>query len=254
MVAAEEFVLIPKHVYVREQPHAAHVLLDNSIEHKKPQLSYLNRMRPQLPPKQSDASTDTIPIPVTVAPEDHRQPTTTTTTLMTEDEGDGTNVGSDESTDAMDAVERRILGQLEIMDVKKLTRAKNVLEIIKSSTRVKINKNDEMIYLDKVPTGIKASVFLYDIQQQNKKLQNPAFIMILSALNLNEQSVMNTYAKHAIKSAIATTAKIKIPTKQPTSVDSTNSPSSSSKTVKKRSGNKSTSLQQTGKKKLSRRL
>ena len=141
MVAAEEFVLIPKHVYVREQPHAAYILLDNSIEHKKPQLSYLNQMRPQLPPKQSDASTDTIPKPVTVAPEDHRQPTTTTTTttLMTEDEGDGTNVGSDESTDAMDAVEKRILGQLEIMDVKKLTRAKIVLEIIKSSTRVKIN-------------------------------------------------------------------------------------------------------------------
>ena len=43
---------------------------------------------------------------------------------MTEDEGDGTNVGSDESTDAMDAVEKRILGQLEIMNVKKLTRAK----------------------------------------------------------------------------------------------------------------------------------
>ena len=49
------------------------------------------------------------------------------------------------------------------MDVRKLTRAKIVLEIIKSSTRVKINKNDDMIYLDKVPTGIKASVFLYDI-------------------------------------------------------------------------------------------
>ena len=75
---------------------------------------------------------------------------------MTEDEGDGTNVGKDESTDA---VEKRILGKLEIMDVKKLTRAKNVLKIMKSSTRVKINKNDEMIYLDKVPTGIKASVF-----------------------------------------------------------------------------------------------
>ena len=72
--------------------------------------------------------------------------------------------------------------------------------------------------------------------------------MILSALNLNEQSVMNTYAKHAIKSAITTTAKIKSPTKQPTSVDSTKSPSSSSKTVKKRRGTKSTSLYQRGKK------
>ena len=45
-MAADEFVLIPKHMYIRDQPHAAQLLLDNSIKHKKPQLSYLNRLRP----------------------------------------------------------------------------------------------------------------------------------------------------------------------------------------------------------------
>ena len=44
--AAEEFVLIPKHMYIRDQTHAAQILLDNSIKHKKQQLSYLNRLRP----------------------------------------------------------------------------------------------------------------------------------------------------------------------------------------------------------------
>ena len=111
----------------------------------------------------------------------------------------------------MDAVEKLILGELEIVDVKELTQAKNDLEIIKSSTRVEIYKNDKMIYLDKVPSGIKASVFLYDIQQQNKKLQNPAFIMILSALNLNDQSVMNTYAKHATSQLLLLQQKSKVP-------------------------------------------
>ena len=45
-MTAQEFVLIPKHIYIREQPHAAQILLDNSIKHEKPQLSYLNRLRP----------------------------------------------------------------------------------------------------------------------------------------------------------------------------------------------------------------
>ena len=46
-----------------------------------------------------------------------------------------------------------------------------------------------MIYVDKVPTGLKAAVFLYEIQQPTKKLHNPAFIIILTALNLNEKLV-----------------------------------------------------------------
>ena len=57
-----------------------------------------------------------------------------------------------------------------------------------------------MIYVDKVPTGLKAAVFLYDIQP-TKKLHNPAFINILTALNLNENLVINRNAKHAVQSA-----------------------------------------------------
>ena len=52
------------------------------------------------------------------------------------------------------------------MEDKKFTRAKNILEVIKSSTRVSINAMDETIYVDNVPTGLKAASFLYDIQQQ----------------------------------------------------------------------------------------
>ena len=58
-----------------------------------------------------------------------------------------------------------------------------------------------MIYVDKVPTGLKAAVLLCDIQQPTKKLHNPAFINILTALNLNENLVINRNAKHAVQSA-----------------------------------------------------
>ena len=67
--------------------------------------------------------------------------------------------------------------------------------------RVTINHDNEVTYVDKVPTRLKAAVFLYNIQQPTKKLHNPAFIIILAALNLNEKLVINRNAKHAVQSA-----------------------------------------------------
>ena len=94
----------------------------------------------------------------------------------------------------------RITLQLQLIDKNKLKRAKKVLEFIKKSERVTINKENEEIYVDKAPTRLKASVFLYDIQQQTKKFYNPAFILILRSLKLDEELVMNKYAKVAVQS------------------------------------------------------
>ena len=53
IMTAEEFILIPKHLYVKEHPHAARVLHNDNIQHKNAQLSCLNRLSPQLPPQTS---------------------------------------------------------------------------------------------------------------------------------------------------------------------------------------------------------
>ena len=52
-MTAEEFILIPKELYVKEQSHAARVLHNDNIQHKNAQLSYLNRLSTQLPPQTS---------------------------------------------------------------------------------------------------------------------------------------------------------------------------------------------------------
>ena len=52
-MATEEFILTPKHLYVKKHPHAARILHDNNFKHKNAQLSYLNRLRFQLPPQAS---------------------------------------------------------------------------------------------------------------------------------------------------------------------------------------------------------
>ena len=59
-MAAEEIVQIPKCMYIRDQPHAAKILLDNSIKHKKPQLSYLNRLRPLTESARTTTTTSSI--------------------------------------------------------------------------------------------------------------------------------------------------------------------------------------------------
>ena len=74
-------------------------------------------------------------------------------------------------------------------------------EVTKKSERVIKNKENPELHVDKVPTGLKASVFSYDIQQQITKLYNPAFILILRSLKLDEQFIMRKYAKVAVQSA-----------------------------------------------------
>ena len=256
-------------MYIRDQPHVAHILLDNSIKHKKPQLSYLNRLRP-LNESARTTTTSAIDTPAVIPPtpeppivakaeNNPQKQALPLTSQDDDDDGDGDD-DDDEGNEMVKSVElsealstERILLQLQLMDEHKFKRAKKVLEVIKKSERVKINKDNEEIYVDKVPTGLKASVFLYDIQQQTKKLYNPAFILILRSLKLDERLVMNKYAKVAVQSTNTEQAQQKqrsrrstnspskstallllSPEKKPSSSSSTTSRSATSKSGKRR--------------------
>ena len=121
---------------------------------KKPQLSYLNRLRP--PKATTTTNPPVIPTPETFinATADNNQQEQAL--LLTEDEGKELET-STEPNDASST--ERITLQLQLIDKNKLKRAKQVLEIIKKSERVTINKENEELYVDKVPTGLKTSDF-----------------------------------------------------------------------------------------------
>ena len=197
-------------------------------------------MRPLIPRKQNSVSTETLPLPLPPTPPSTPlvDPEEQSTGLLTEDEtNQDLEGGEEEEKWIVDKKERkdnkinyeRILLQLQKLEDKKFTRAKNILEVIKSSTRVSINAMDETNYVENVPTGLKAASLLYDIQQQTKILHNPAYIMILSALELSEESVINKYAKHAVQSKIKEQAqrRTKSPTKSPSNSGKTKTPDSS---------------------------
>ena len=137
-MGAEEFVLISKHMYMRDQPHAAHILLENSIKHKKPPLSYWNRLRPLNASARTTATTsaiDTTVIPQTPEPpivakaENNPQKQAL---LLTEDDDDDEGNQMEKNTELSEALStERILLQLQLRDEHKLKRAKKVLEVFK---------------------------------------------------------------------------------------------------------------------------
>ena len=196
-MTAEEFVLIPKHLYIKEQPHAARVLHNNAIKDKNAQLSYLNRLRPQLPPQTSKTTATKGTFTENAAEPQQEQ-----LELLTDDEEVKVERDKDEILEEKNECQTESnLGQLQVLEGKKYIRGKTILEIIKKSERVTINHDNEVIYVNKVPKRFKAAIFLDDIQQPTKKLHNPAFIIILTALNLNEKLVINRNDKHAVQSA-----------------------------------------------------
>ena len=79
----------------------------------------------------------------------------------------------------------------------KYTRTEKVVNLIKESKKVDIDGNENFI-VDGTATGINVPISLYDLQQPNKKINNPDYFKILEALIIKEDLVVNSNAKIAI--------------------------------------------------------
>ena len=127
IITAEELILIPKHLYVKEQPHAARVLQNNTIKHKNAQLSYFNRLRPQLPPPTSKTTATKVTFTENAAEPQQEQ-----LELLPDDEQVRVERDKDEILEEKnDSQTESILGQLQFLEGKKFFRAKTIVEIIK---------------------------------------------------------------------------------------------------------------------------
>ena len=119
-MTAEEFIPIPKHLYVKEQPDAERVLNDNNIKHKNAKLSYLNRLRPQLTPQTSKptATKETLT-------ENAAEPQQDQLELLTDDEEMKVERDKDEKLEEKnDSQTESILGQLQVLEQKPYLKSK----------------------------------------------------------------------------------------------------------------------------------
>ena len=93
-----------------------------------------------------------------------------------------------------------ILLELEFINKNQIKRSKIILDLINQSETVTIELND-VIHFNKETLGIKASTFLYNLQQPTKKIDIAKYSKILIALNISPHLVVNTHAKQILEAS-----------------------------------------------------
>ena len=93
-----------------------------------------------------------------------------------------------------------IMIELEVMNKNQIKRSKIILELINQSETVTIESND-VLHVNKETLGIKASTFLYNLQQPTKKIDIEKYSKILFALNIPPHLVANTHAKQILEAS-----------------------------------------------------
>lgn len=175
MTDAEEFILIPKSMYIKDQPVVSQVLDDPQMKNLSAQFSLLNRYRGggggETPSKESKSS------------------------QQIETDYNYNNKLEKNQYD-------EIIRQISFLESGKLSRAKIILNAINQSPRLQVNEQQRFM-LDGQPTGVSVAEFLYNTQQPTKKLTSD-YPKILSALNIGQHLVINTNAKRYLGTTSAT--------------------------------------------------
>ena len=122
----------------------------------------------------------------------------------------------------------------ELLEANKLERANIVLKQLFKVESLTLDV-DGYVLIQRKPTLVKIESFLYDTQQNTKKLEGVFYPQILKELNLDPSLVSNTYAKQILRSLKSEAAKPStsssfVSDDNPTTEYSKRSKSSSSKT------------------------
>ena len=167
MSTAAGFILIPKNQFMKEQPYSSQNLNDPRVQNRGAQFSFLNRMQPiENTDKENPGILDT-------------RETTDPTELS--------KVHADKT-----------LQNLNMLAPAKFTRTEKIVNLFKVSKKIVIDKNENFI-VDGTATGRIVPIFLYDLQQPTKKLNNADYFKILEPLNIKEDLVINSNDKIAIQ-------------------------------------------------------
>ena len=163
-MAADDFVLILRSMYVREQPQIAQTLETPSVSNKALQISMIKWQQKERNNRDSANELETQP------------------------EINGLTVENDED------FRQKVLQELESLPKTKLQRTEIILSQIFNSKTVDIGNNKNLV-VNGFDTKLPVANFLYNMQQPNMKLDNIVYPTILSELNLGTHLLINRYAK-----------------------------------------------------------
>ena len=155
----EEFILIPKRIFASHQPVKNEVLDNPLYKQKAAQLSLLQRNQSDSMEKPEEAvePVETADKIIETAEEEKTEP-------MSEDSEIEPVVKKQKSKD-FDS----ILLELDFMHKNQIKRSNIIIDLINQSETVTVESND-VLHVNKERLGIKASTFLYNLQQPTKKI------------------------------------------------------------------------------------
>ena len=186
----EEFILIPKRMFASHQPVKKEVLDNPLYKQKAAQLSLLqrNQSNSMEKPEKAVEAVETADKMIETAEEEKTEP-------MSEDSEIEPVVKKQKSKD-FDS----ILLELDFMNKNQIKKSKIILDLINQSETVTVESND-VLHVNKERLGIKASTFLYNLQQPTKKIDIEKYSKILIALNISPHLVANTHAKQILEAS-----------------------------------------------------
>ena len=226
---AEEFILIPRKTYAPDEKTApqSQILYNPLINDKSSQLNYIQRFRERNISRDSPPPLNpTSPIPLTpnnVVPNLRKRNLSAHTNFS--DDGDEaeknfesnnslqqtsskrTEKNDEKSNGKTAEVFRKVMESIqELLEANKLERANIVLKQLFKVESLTLDV-DGYVLIQGKPTLVKIESFLYDTQQNTKKLEGVFYPQNLKELNLDPSLVSNTYAKQILRSLKSEAAK-----------------------------------------------
>ena len=171
----EEFVLIPKQMYTREQPHVSQLLSNKNIHNPAKQISLLQRNNSPSAPSAS------------------QQDTEQQTDASVDDSTINESMAKSFTTDNTSTIKKGVLNDIRILKGIKFERANTILDIIEESDSVSLDSSKRLL-INGTNTEVLAATFLYNLQQTTCKLSFEQF-SVLTHLDIGSHLTCNTYAK-----------------------------------------------------------
>ena len=172
----EEFVLIPKQMYTREQPHISQLLSNKNIHNPAKQISLLQRNKSSSAPPASQQDTEQQ-----------------TDASMDDRSTINESIEKSFTTDNISTTRQGVLNDIRILKGIKFERANKILEIIEESDSVSLDSSKSLLIRGS-NTEVLAATFLYNLQQTTCKLSFEHF-NVLALLDTGPHLTCNTYAK-----------------------------------------------------------
>ena len=164
----EEFVLIPKQMYTREQPHVSQLLSNKNIHNPAKQISLLQRNNSPSAPSASQQDT-----------QQYTDASVNDRSLINE------SMAKSITTDNTSTIKKGVLNDIRILNT--------ILDIIEESDSVSFDSSKRLL-INGTNKEVLAATFLYNLEQTFCKLSFEQF-SVLTHLDIGSHLTCNTYAK-----------------------------------------------------------